>query len=352
MKDSLTSRERWQAVLDKEKKPDRIPLDYRGTSEVNNMLKKYLKCNTMEEIYNKLHLDVPVNIAPEYVGPSLPENTDIYGCIYKDVSYNTGVYRECVSHPLAGYNSVDEIEKNYRWPSVDWYDYYNIPKQIRGKEDRPICGGGSEPFLIYKNLRGDEQAFIDLELNPSLVNYCLDHLYEFCYKNTQRIYEQIPGEVMLTHVAEDMGSENNLMYSPEQIKKFFIPRMKKMIELVHDEGAYVIHHSDGAIRKIIPDMIEAGIDILDPVQWRCKGMEREALKRDFGDELIFHGAMDNQITLAFGSKTDVEKEVLENLNIFGKDGGYILAPCHNIQPITSPEIIATMYVTAYNNSKI
>lgn len=122
-----------------------------------------------------------------------------------------------------------------------------------------------------------------------------------------------------------------------------------MIDLVHDAGAFVFHHSDGAIRKIIPDMIDAGIDILNPIQWRCKGMEREVLKRDFGDKVIFHGGMDNQYTLAYGSVEEVRQEVLDNLRILGEGGGYILAPCHNIQAVSPPENIVAMYETCYEN---
>jgi uroporphyrinogen decarboxylase len=94
-------------------------------------------------------------------------------------------------------------------------------------------------------------------------------------------------------------------------------------------------------------MIEAGIDILNPIQWRCKGMEREGLKRDFGEKVIFHGGVDNQYTLAMGTVEEVRQEVEENLRILGDGGGYILAPCHNIQAVSPPENIVAMYETGY-----
>jgi len=208
-------------------------------------------------------------------------------------------------------------------------------------------GGGSEPFLVYKYLRGDEQAFIDLIENPEIVHYCLDRLFGLAYENTQRIYEQIPGKVTITYVAEDLGGQEDLMFSPTQIREFLIPRMKRMIDLTHQAGAFVFHHNDGAIRKIIPDIIEAGIDVLNPIQWRCKGMEREAFKKDFGEKLIFHGGMDNQKILPFGSVEDVKRETIDNLRILGEGGGYILAPCHNIQSVTRPENVVAMYETGY-----
>jgi uroporphyrinogen decarboxylase len=125
--------------------------------------------------------------------------------------------------------------------------------------------------------------------------------------------------------------------------------MKRIIDLVHQAGAFVFHHNDGACRPILPDMIEAGIDVLNPIQWRSKGMDREGLKRDFGDALVFHGAMDNQYTLPFGTVGEVQQEVLDNLRTLGVGGGYILAPCHNIQANTSVENIVAMYETGYEN---
>jgi len=134
--------------------------------------------------------------------------------------------------------------------------------------------------------------------------------------------------------------------SRKAIGEFFLPGMRRMIELVHQAGAYAFFHSDGAVRDILPDMVDAGIDILNPVQWRCTGMERTALKRDFGDQIIFHGGVDNQYTLAFGSVSEVVEEVRENIRILGAGGGYILAPCHNIQAVSQAEKIVAMYSSA------
>ncbi len=123
--------------------------------------------------------------------------------------------------------------------------------------------------------------------------------------------------------------------------------MKRMIDLAHEAGVRAFFHSDGAIRPIIPDMLEIGIDVLNPLQWRSPGMELAELKRDFGDKVVLHGGVDNQQTLAFGSVEDVRAEVIYNLEVLGKGGGYILAPCHNIQAVSPPENVVAMYETAY-----
>ena len=345
-KELMTPRDRWQAILER-KRPDRVPMDYWGTPEITQALQKHLGCETRHEMLKILHVDFVIGVGPSYVGPDLPSGVDIFGCRGRAVNYGTGEYWETVEHPLAKYQTVGEIEENYSWPSPDWWEYNGIPDQLIGFEEYPIAGGGSEPFLTYKNLRGQEQAMIDLATNPEMVHYCLEKLFDLAYRNTLRILEAIPGKVTYCYVAEDLGGQRNLMFSPAHIREFLFPGMKRMIELAHQAGAYVFHHDDGNITRILPELVDLGIDILNPIQWRADGMERETLKRQYGGRLVFHGAMDNQYTLPFGTVEDVCQEVRENLQILGEGGGYILAPCHNIQPNTPLENILTMYQTGY-----
>ena len=341
-----TPRERWHSIL-KGRKADRPPIDYWSTEEVTKNLMKHLKVNTLREFYQKLDIDVPIKLEPEYIGSEIPPDMDIYGCKYKEMNYGTGSYRECITNPLAKYTTVEEIEQNYTWPDISDFDFSSIKEQAENWYDYPLEGGGSEPFLDYKNLRGQQQGYVDLFRYPEIVEYCLDKMFDFRYEYTKRIYREIPGEVTFSYVAEDFGSQNGLLMSPTIIQDVFLPRMKRMMKLAHNNGVYVFFHSDGAIREIIWDLIETGIDVLNPIQWRCRGMDRAELKAEFGGCVIFHGAMDNQQTLPFGSEIDVRKEVRENIEVLGNGGGYILAPCHNIQPITPVENILAMYDEAH-----
>lgn len=344
-KESMSPRERWLAVLTRQK-PDRIPMDYSATVEATEKLLDYMNCD-FDEARRRLHIDNQLCVWGRYIGPPPNDGEDIWGIKYRDVDYGTGVYREAISSPLAGYDSVQEIEANYRWPNPDWWDYSHLPELIKDHEHELIRGGGSEPFLRYKILRGDEQAFMDLILNPDIVHYCLDKLFELSYQDTLRIFETIPGKVMTTYIAEDVGGQECLMYSPAQIKEFLHPGMKRMIDLTKQNGSFVFHHTDGAVRDILPDLIDLGIEVLNPVQWRCAGMEREGLKHDFGNKLIFHGAVDNQYTLPFGTVDEVKQEVQDNIRILGDGGGYILAPCHNIQAVGPTENVVAMYEAGY-----
>ncbi len=345
-KESMTPKERWLAVLNRQK-PDRVPMDYWSTVEVTEKLMKHLGASSRSEMLQQLRVDFVVTVSPRYVGPVLPEGMDVFGVQHKDVDFGSGIYSEAVTNPLAGFNSVEEIEANYTWPNPEWYDYSDLKEQVAGYEDYPVAGGGSEPFLIYKNLRGQEQAMADLVDHPEIVHYCLDKLFGLAYTNTERIFTALPDRVTYTYVAEDMGGQRNLMFSPRHIREFLLPGMKRMIELARSAGVFVFHHNDGNVTRILPDMVELGIDILNPIQWRSDGMDRRYLKETYGDRVVFHGAMDNQYTLPFGTVDEVRSEVVENLEIFGKEGGYILAPCHNLQPITPVENILVMYETAY-----
>jgi uroporphyrinogen decarboxylase len=338
----MTPLERWRAVLSRER-PDRTPMDYWATPETDLMLMRHLGCATRRQALERLEVDFVVTLRPEYVGPPLPPDEDVFGCRFRDVPYGPGAYRECVHHPLAEFSTVEEIDAEYDWPSADWWDFRNLDKQTEGLEDYPLRGGGSEPFLTYKYLRGEARAFMDLIEHPEIAAACLDKLVGLDHALTERIFDALPGRILLTYVAEDMGGQSGLLMSPEHIRRFLLPGMKRMIGLARQAGVYVFHHNDGDCRAVLPELVEAGIDVLNPVQWRIPAMDRAGLKKDFGSRLVFHGAMDNQQTLPFGTPGDVRKEVEDNLRLLGEGGGYILAPCHNLQPLTPPENIVAMY---------
>ena len=342
--ETMSPRERWQAVLER-RTPDRVPMDLWATDEAIAKVLRHLGCDA-ETALARLHIDLPLTLTPEYVGPGRG-GADYWGIESRPADYGAGVYLEAVTHPLAAYESVEEIEANYTWPSPDWFDCSVLPRQVRGNEHRPIRGGGSEPFLVYKDLRGGQQAFMDLLVNPGIVRHCLDRMFDFHYELTRRIFETVPGQVSITYVAEDLGAQDGLMYAPEHIRAFLLPGMRRMAELTRQHGSHVFFHSDGAVRAILPDMLDIGVEVLNPVQWRCPGMERAALKRDFGDRLVFHGGVDNQQTLPFGAADDVREEVADNLRLLGADGGYILAPCHNIQAVSPPENVVALYEAGY-----
>ena len=156
----------------------------------------------------------------------------------------------------------------------------------------------------------------------------------------------------MVEVTDDYGMQNSPIMRPATFREFYKPHLKRFCDLGRQFGCKVFHHDDGAIREFIPDLIECGIDILNPIQWPCPGMEQKGLKRDFGPRLCFHGGIDNQRIMPFGTAQEVRAEVRHNIDALAADGtGYILAPCHNIQANTPLENILAMYDEAWRYGK-
>lgn len=339
----MTPRERWRAVFER-REPDRIPCDFWSTHEVLSRLLRELQCATEDDLWRALGIDRTHEIAPRFVGPE-ERRDNLWKIEFKEQVYADGLgsYAELAAAPLAAYSEPEEVEE-FPWPDPDWFDFSHVAEDLERIQDWPIRGGSFEPFNLYCALRGLELAFVDVATDSPFLEAALERIFRFTHEFNRRMFEAAGhGAVDYTYVAEDFGGQTALLMKPAKIERYFVPRMKAMIDLAHAHGVRAFHHDDGAIRAILPRMIEIGIDVLNPIQWRCAGMEREGLKRDFGDSVIFHGGVDNQQTLPFGTPEDVRNEVLENIRILGAGGGYIVAPCHNIQPVSPTENILALY---------
>jgi uroporphyrinogen decarboxylase len=144
-------------------------------------------------------------------------------------------------------------------------------------------------------------------------------------------------------VAEDLGAQTGPLMSLAMYRRFLLPNQVRMADLARSYGVHVMYHTDGAARPFIPDLIDkVGIEILNPIQWRSTGMERQKLVADFGQRVIFHGSIDNQQTLPFGTPDDVAAEVRESVELY-RPARWICAPCHNLQPVTPTQNIVAMY---------
>ena len=346
----MTSRERWLALFAGEK-PDRIPTDYWATDEVTERLQRELRCPTKEDLYLRLNIDAIVSIEAPRTVEHHPDDqsADIWGLRRTPVSYGGGIYDEFANHPLASVTSVEEVHA-YRWPRPEERAYRQFASMLReAPPHRILRVGDFEPFLLYCAMRGMEQALMDLLLEPDIARAALDHIFEYYYALNERMFEAGRGRIDMTYIAEDLGGQTALLFSVDQIRQFILPNQKKMADLARSYGLHIFYHTDGAVRDILPDLINVtGIELLNPVQWRCSGMERENLVRDFGKRIIFHGAMDNQQTLPFGTVDDVRSEVLDNIRIFS-GSRWICAPCHNLQPVTPTANIAAMYETIHEH---
>ncbi len=337
-------------------KPDRVPLDIWATGEVYEKLFQHFGVTTHREVWDRLHLDKIVGVGPKYVGPparELPEGTKQvppFWVTQREIHYGTGSYWETIDWPLKNATTLGELEQ-FQWPSADWYDFSDIAAQCDEWPEHAIEGCYIAPFYWHNHVRGLEQSCIDLIAEPELTEYILRRLTEFGWEFACRFFEAARGRIHTTEVTDDYGSQRDLMISEQSYRRWFKPIQKRFIDLAHQAGVLVMHHDDGAIRRIIPDFVELGVDILNPIQHVCPGMELDGLKRDFGDRLCFHGGVDNQQVLAYGTVEDVRREVRDCMRLLGAGGGYILAPCHNIQPVTPVENIIAMYETAWEEGR-
>ena len=349
----MNPRERWLALFAGEK-PDRIPTDYWATDEVTARLLRDLRCADKEELYTRLNIDGLVSITPRRTIDHVPghPDTDIWGIRKQVVDYGSGVYEEFANHPLEHAATIDDIHA-FPWPKAEDHEFEEFRRAIRAAPSHRIVRSGEfEPFLIYCAMRGMEQAMMDLIEAPELVEAALGRMFDYYFELNERIFELGQGRVDVMYIAEDLGGQSSLLFSVDHIRRFLLPNQKRMADLARSYGVHIFYHTDGAAREIIPDLIRVtGIEILNPIQWRCPGMERDGLVRDFGRQVIFHGAMDNQQTLPFGTPEDVRREVLENIQIFAP-ARWICAPCHNRQPVTPTENIVALYETIHAHGRL
>jgi len=345
----MTPRQRWLALL-ADRQPDRIPTDYQATPEVTERLLVELRCDDEESLWRKLHVDKRIEVCPR---PRRPVNyerqADMWSVGYSAVDYDGGQYLTPVHHPLADVESVEDVRR-FPWPDPGDFDYAAVAEAVDASDGYyPIHAGYFEPFRLYGYMRGLEQAYMDMMLHEDIAEAILAHIFEFHYEHNRRIFVAGAGRIDTTYIAEDLGSQTGPLMSLETYRRFLLPNQVKMADLARSFGIHVMYHTDGAARQFLPDLIDrVGIEVFNPIQWRCPGMDRQDLVRDFGDRIIFHGSIDNQQTLAFGSADDVIDEVCESIEIY-QPARWICAPCHNIQPISPTENIVAMYETIHEH---
>jgi uroporphyrinogen decarboxylase len=190
-------------------------------------------------------------------------------------------------------------------------------------------------------------------MDPEFTHVFLDKLSHYFLTHHRKMFEACEGLIDVAQVTDDLGSQTGPIIGLDLYREFYKPHHQRMIALCHEFGIKVFHHDDGSCRAFLPDLVELGIDILNPVQWNCPGMDTVELKREFGGKICFHGGVENQAILPFGTPDDVRAEVRHCIDTLASDKtGYILASCHNIQPNTPIENIIAMYDEAWKYGKM
>jgi len=343
MKPEMNHRERIMAAINHQP-TDRVPIDYWGVDEVTGKLMKRYNVKDFFGLVKAMDLDKIMGVGPTL----LPGRKDMWNIEWKTIplANGAGFYQEPVCFPIGKYETIDEIEANYEWPSVDMYDYSTIREQcerIRG-EGYAIEGGYISITYFYEMIRGTEQCLLDFAADEELADYILYKINEFASAHTRRILEAADGLVDVTQVTDDFGSQNGLLMSQQMIERYTGRYYDSNIAQAREFGAKVFHHDDGAVAELIPWIVDKGCQILNPIQWHLPGWDLAGIKKRFGDKLCFHGGMDNQSVLPFKGPEEVKAEVRACIDaLYSDQTGYILAPCHNLQAITPLENIFTMY---------
>ena len=363
----LTHRERVKLALNHEE-PDRVPLDLCGgtTNMVDPVYFKVKeKLGIKEDIkpyrsgktctyYDERVLEA-LDIDFRHIRLSSPKSftkkTLSDGSFYTEwgaIVRKEGNFVEPVE-PTIKEATVEAVEK-HSWPNTEdktrMEGVVERAKHLYENTDYAIStkfiGGG---FLDYGgNLRGFENFMMDMAMNEDFVNAFMDKILEVKTKLYEMMLKEIGDYVQMVELAEDFGTQNSLFISPDMFRKYIKPRYTKLIGRIKEIApeTKVFFHTCGAIRPIIGDLEEAGVDVLNPLQPLAKGIEPGEIKEEYGSKLAFHGAIDIQESLP-GDVEEVKEEVATRVKQLAKGGGYILAPTNHIQSDTPAENVVALF---------
>ena len=370
MNKTMTHRERILAAIS-HRQPDTVPIDLGATRDTSIVVEGYERlkshfgidsetelCDRMmrvvkvdERILQKLDIDAR-SIFPG--NPQKGAAKELGSRMYRDV---WGVEREHPEgsfyydqrkSPLSGERTVTDIV-NYPWPDPDDPGYVlGLKERLKWIRENTDCAAIltlPAPFVhISQYLRGFEDWYMDLVSNTKLIETLFDAVLEITMEVARQELLEVGQEVDIVICADDLGAQRGLQFSPEHYVKYVKSRHEKYFRQIHDlSPAKVLFHTCGSVAAIIEDLIEIGVDILNPVQVSAQGMEPVELKKKYRDRMVFWGAMDTQSVLPRGSVDDVKRMVTERIEQMGEGGGYVLSSCHNIQPDVPLENILAMF---------
>jgi len=378
----MNSRERLQMALNHQE-PDFIPSDLGATvlTSINQSayvrLRRYLGLPDVpvrisdlvqqivtvdEDVCNHFKVDV-LDVAPRSSGTfhiEIKEDMDRYTYFYDEwgigwkMPKTGGLYYDMFDHPLKGEAIKSDVDR-YPWPDpVDPARFQGLRERARYAaevEKKGVIIGGLCAGIMEMAawMRGFEDYFRDFSSNTEFMEYFLDKIVELKMAYWEKALAEAGEFADAVVEADDMAGQNNMLISPNTYRKIVKPRHKKLFDFIKSRtNAKIFFHSCGAVRKVIGDLMDAGVDILNPVQVSAVGMDSAELKKEFGDHLTFWGgAVDTQRVLGTGSVQDVKDDVRRRIDDLAPGGGFVFAAVHNIQANVPPENIVAMWDTLH-----
>jgi uroporphyrinogen decarboxylase len=373
----MTPRERVKQALD-HKEPDRIPFDLGGTIITSITKGAYLNLRRYlgfpeedvrtfdhvqqlpyldEELLKRLNADVRM-VQTHYVrGDDLVYSEEENYYYFYDrwgsklrMPKEDGYYFDWVEFPIREI-SMDAL-KQYTWPELDSYEslrklkerardlYENTEYALAGTG---VFGGGI--FEQPARIMGMELFLMSLASDEKFADTMMEKITEIYIENCNRYLDELGEYIQVFVYWNDITSQNRPLISPKMFRRLIKPKDRRLIEAVKKKtDAKIFYHCCGAAREFIPDLIEIGVDILNPVQVSAKGMDTAELKREFGNDITFWGGgCDTQHVLPNGTPQEVRKEVKKRIDDLAPGGGFVFNTVHNIQPDVPPENIMAMW---------
>ncbi|NLY00669.1 MAG: hypothetical protein GXY83_31635 [Rhodopirellula sp.] len=344
----MTPRERVITAL-AHSRPDHTPCDYFATPEIHRALCDEFRVTSDAELRERLGTDIRY-VEPPYIGPPLPKFDDgssmnLWGVRRRPMANQYGEYAEPIGLPYAAWTTVEEAEQ-FPWPNPDWFDYDAVAPLCALHPDLAIAAGSFHVQDFINSVamgRGVEQVLLDIATEDPVYLYIIERRQQFYLRHVERILAAAGGRIDLVLAGDDFGSQRGPLISPTTFDRLFAPKKKELFDLAHSYGAKATHHCCGSSRQLIPRFIACGMDALQTIQPQAAGMNPYELKQEFGGRITLHGAVDVQGWLQRASPTEIETEVNRLIDEVGDDGGFILAPCHHIQPDTPLENVVALY---------
>ena len=339
----MTPRERVLTALD-HRTPDRTPRDFWAEPPTWRRLLAHVGHDDRDRVLDELGIDIRhlevAGPAERELGGGLFQNFWGERYVYRQTPW--GPMREDAPGALSDAGSMAALEA-FDWPTPDRFDYAPLAARCRRWPTHALLYGFADIWQRPALVRGWEGMFVDMVERPGWVHFLSRRFTDFYKEDYTRAAEATAGRIDLYLLISDLGSQNGPLVSAAMFREFVAPYIREMADCIHGLGGKVLYHSCGAIGPFIPELIQLGVDVLDPIQPVRAEMSPERLKAEFGARLCFHGGIDMQHLLPRGTPDQVRAEARRYCETLGRDGGYILGPAHLFQPDVPPENILAVY---------
>ena len=331
-------------------KVDRFTIDFCASTDVYARLRDCYGVKTDLELLELLHVDFRWP-RPKWIGFPLTDKqgrpTDYFGIPRSGV----GDFGYALVHPLAEASSIADVDSYPCWPTADMWDYDVYEKEAAQFPEYALYGGAWAWFFDAAcDLVGMDRFFLLIHDAPEVAHHILEMATSFM-EQTSRIMLQKAGRYIdICFTGDDYGFQHGPMMNMRMFNDFARPYLQRIYDVARQHGKLMMHHSCGSVAKLIPTFMEMGLNILEPIQVRAAGMNPKLLAAQFGGKLCFHGSIDTQGTLPFGTPDDVRREVQDRVETFKPYGGFTISPSQHLLSDIPIENIVAMYDEAWRSA--